>query len=129
MDRPKFALIYEEEVMNIFDCDNYEIANQMARAAFGDDAFAVNTERFGTVIGDKYKNGYFVKEIVTEDGTIEYEDVIYIPSEKEHITELQYKLIKSQEAQITVFEEKMELENKVLLLQELITKLYENTEV
>ena len=37
-----YAMIYEEEVKNVFVCDNYEMANYLARATYGDDAFSVD---------------------------------------------------------------------------------------
>ena len=43
-------------------CDNYEIANQIARVTYGDNAFAVDTTLYSVSIGDDYIDGLFYRE-------------------------------------------------------------------
>ncbi len=120
----KFALVYENEVKNIFICHNYELANQLARASFGNEAFAVETTRYAITIGDKYADGMFYR--ILEDGT--EQRVKYIPTEADNIAELQSKFIQSQLALTETYENKIFLEEKILNLQQTITNLYEKME-
>lgn len=120
----KFALVYENEIKNIFICKNYELANVLARASYGDMAFAVETTRYASAIGDKYENGIFFHRL--EDGSLE--EVMYIPTEKDNITELQLKLLQSQLVITETYENKISLENKILTLQQIIADLYKKME-
>ncbi|WP_051685544.1 hypothetical protein [Clostridium sp. KNHs205] len=57
-----FSLIKDEVVQNIVVCDNFEIANQLARFHYGDDAIAIDTTHFPISIGSMYVDGKFYKE-------------------------------------------------------------------
>ncbi|RKD32204.1 hypothetical protein [Lacrimispora algidixylanolytica] len=124
MQEIKYALIQENQIKNIFLCENYELANQLAKASFGNDAFAVDTTDYLTSIGNKFINGKFY--YLNENGN--QEEAIYLPSEKVIIDELHVKLIKSQLALTDSYEDKMSLENKILKLQQTIANLYEKME-
>jgi predicted DNA-binding protein YlxM (UPF0122 family) len=124
MEEIKFALIYENEVKNVFICENYELANQLAKAGFGDEAFAKETTRYASAIGDKYENGVFYH--ILEDGSLQ--EVAYIPTEKDNIIKLQEKIIQSQLVLTETYENKLSLEDKILTLQQIITDLYEKME-
>ncbi|WP_313072953.1 hypothetical protein [Lacrimispora sp.] len=124
MGEIKFALIYENKVMNVFICENYELANQLARASYGDNAFAIETTRYASEIGDKYENGIFYHKL--EDGS--FKEAMYIPTEKDNIDELRSKLIQSQLVLTETYENKFSLEEKILTLQQIITDLYEKME-
>lgn len=117
----KFALIYENEVKNVFLCENYELANVLARASFGNDAFAVETTQYASQMGDKYENGIFYH--ISEDGT--KKEVRYIPSESERITKLTDSLAIAQLTLLDTYEQKIQLENKLLELETKISKLSE----
>ncbi|GLB26639.1 hypothetical protein LXJ15735_28800 [Lacrimispora xylanolytica] len=119
-----FALIYKNEVKNICICENYELANVLARASHGDSAFAEDTTNYATAIGDKYENGIFYHKL--EDGT--FEEAMYIPTERENIIDLQSKLIQSQLVITETYENKTTLEEKILTLQQIIADLYEKME-
>lgn len=54
-----FAQIYENEIKNIIVCDNYEMANWLSRATYGDSAFSVDCSRYACQIGDIYRDGVF----------------------------------------------------------------------
>jgi hypothetical protein len=68
-----FAQITEGEVKNITVCDDYEMANFLARATYGENAFAVDCLQYPCGIGDKYHDGGFYR--IKDDGSemaIEY---------------------------------------------------------
>ena len=54
-----FAIIQGETIKNDIVCDNYELANQLARDTYGEDAIAVESTQYPISIGDKYINGLF----------------------------------------------------------------------
>lgn len=54
-----FSLIYKDTVQNIIVCDNYELANQIARLQLGNSAYAIDTTHYPLSIGDKHINGVF----------------------------------------------------------------------
>lgn len=55
-----WALICDDTIMNIIDClDGYEMANQLARVCYGDEAIAININQWLCGIGDIYRNGVF----------------------------------------------------------------------
>lgn len=121
----KFALIYENEVKNVFICENYELANVLARASFGDEAFAIDTTYHACSIGDIYERGVFYNKL--SDGTLK--ESPKIPSPEEKISELQVKLESAQSSLILEYEHKVELESKIEQLTNMITGLYEKMEV
>jgi hypothetical protein len=57
-----FSLIQEETIKNIIVADNYEIANQLARMQYGDEAYAVDTTQYPVGIGYKHIDGVFYDE-------------------------------------------------------------------
>jgi hypothetical protein len=54
-----FAQILDNYIKNIIVCDNYELANQLARMAYGDNAVAYECTQYPVSIGDKYIDGVF----------------------------------------------------------------------
>lgn len=54
-----FAIVLNEKVVNDIVCDNYTLANDLARSQYGDKAFAVDSTQYPASIGDYYKNGTF----------------------------------------------------------------------
>ena len=54
-----FAIIQGETIKQDIVCDNYELANQLARSVYGDDAIAVESTQYPISEGDKYIDGYF----------------------------------------------------------------------
>lgn len=84
-----FAMIYQEEVKNVFICDNYELANYIARATYDDTAFAVDCLQYTCSIGCKYVDGIFYQE----DGTI----LNPLPTQEQQVTELNHAMEQSTE--------------------------------
>ena len=69
-----YAQISEGIVQNIMVCDNYELANELTRASYGYDGFAVECNQYPCMIGDKYHDGGFYRYIEGEgiESPIEY---------------------------------------------------------
>lgn len=82
-----FAEISNETVQNVMVCDNYELANYIARCTYGDAAFAVDCLQYPCGIGDKYHDNKFYR--VDEEGNeVEIE---YVPTEEQQVSMLQYE--------------------------------------
>lgn len=80
-----FAQIYEGEVKNVMVCDNYELANWISRATYGNEAFAVDCLQYPCNIGDRYHDGTFYSvDPETEEETL----INYIPTQEQEIQEL-----------------------------------------
>lgn len=120
----KFALIHDNDVKNVFICENYELANQLARASFGAKAFAIDTTRYDTKIGDTYEKGVFYH--ILEDGSLV--EAMFIPTEKDNIATLQSKLIQSQLVLTETYESNITLVEKILTLQQTVADLFEKME-
>ena len=81
-----YAMIDEEgTVQNIMVCDNYEDANQIVRAVYGDNAIAVDCLQYPCQEGDKYHDGKFWH--VEEDGT--ETEIPYVPTQEQQVAVLQ----------------------------------------
>lgn len=80
-----FAQIYEGEVKNIIVCDNYELANWLARATYGPEAFAVDCLQYPCAIGDKYHEGKFVS---VDPKTGEETVILPKPTQEEQVDKL-----------------------------------------
>lgn len=79
-----YAQIQSDEVKNVIICDNYELANYLARATYGQDAFAVDCTQYPCGIGDIYQNGTFYRML--EDHS--KEPVPYIPTPEQQVEQL-----------------------------------------
>lgn len=96
-----YALISDEKVLNICVCDNYEMANHIARAAYGTSAFAVDCLQYPCAIGDSYRAGTFYRK----DSVTGLETAIsYVPTEEEQLAALQEELTNTQLALIELYE-------------------------
>jgi Ser-tRNA(Ala) deacylase AlaX len=79
-----FSYIYENTVMDIRVVSDYETANQLARIAYGDTAFAVDTTLYPLHIGCKYVDGVFYEEdgvTIIERNPTESEEIIALKAE------------------------------------------------
>ena len=94
-----FSLINEDKIKNTIACDNYEVANQIAKITYGDNAFAVDTTLYPVNIGDDYINALFYR-----DGEL----IERNPTEEERIIELNNQLTAAQLALCELYE-KMEV--------------------
>lgn len=57
-----FSLISDNTIQNIVVCDNYELANEIARIHYGVNAYAVDTTHYPLSIGYKHIDGLFYQE-------------------------------------------------------------------
>ena len=55
-----YAEILNKKVKNIMVCNNYEMANILARNTYGQDAVAVECTYWACAIGDTYENNRFI---------------------------------------------------------------------
>lgn len=96
-----YALISEEKVKNVCVCDNYEMANHIARATYGKSAFAVDCMQYPCTIGDTYKSGTFYRK---DSETGEETAIEYVPTNEEQLASLQEELTNTQLALIELYE-------------------------
>ena len=81
-----FAQIYNETVQNLIICQDYEMANYLARAVYGDNAFAVNCLQYPCKLGDKYIEGVFYHvDPETKEKTV----IQYVPTQEQQVQQLQ----------------------------------------
>lgn len=76
-----FAHIFEETIQNVLVCDDYAMANYLAKATYGEEAIAVECNQYRVYKGCKYQNGKFY----LEDGETL---APYIPSQEEEVSAL-----------------------------------------
>lgn len=94
-----FSLINEDVIQNIIVCDDYTVANDLARLTYGEDAIAVDTTLYPVSIGDKFVDSRFYQQDgVTEipRNPTEAEEIARINSENfmltEYIIDLDYRM-------------------------------------
>lgn len=87
-DKYEYALIYDGYIQNIFLCTDYETANQLARASYGNDAFAIDCTQYKCNIGDLFEDNIFY--YLTENG--EKVECKYIPTPEQEIDVLKNEL-------------------------------------
>ena len=83
-------------VANICVCDNYEIANQIARNTYGEGALAVDTTLIPVTMGDTYENGKFFRN---------GEEVPANPTEAEEIRALDKRVTMTESTNQTTYDE------------------------
>ena len=117
-----YALIYNEKVENVCVCDNYEMANYIARATYGNEAFAVDCLQYPCTIGDTYKEGVFYRlnEETGEEFIIEY-----VPTQEQQVQTLNNELTDAQLALCEQYEENLALKQEVTNTQLALCELYE----
>lgn len=88
-----FAQILDNEVNNVIVCENYELANWLARATYGEEAFAVDCLQYSCSLGDQYRDGKFYR--ISEDGA--EREIEYVPTQEQQVHVLNYEAIRSEE--------------------------------
>lgn len=91
-----FAQIYEETVKNVIICNNYELANYLARATYGQEAFAVDCTQYPCGIGDSYREGMFYR--ILDDGTTQ--PVPYVPTAEQQVEQLSWQMEQQDELSV-----------------------------
>ena len=124
-----YAQIFDNTVQNIIVCDNYEMANHLARCAYGDTAFSVDCLQYPCQIGDKYIEGVFYY-IDPEIGI--QTEIKNIPTQEQQVQQLQASKAKLEEeltstqlALTEQYEENLALEEEITNTQIAIIELYE----
>lgn len=126
-----YAQIYKGIVQNTIICEEYELANELSRASYGDGAFAVDCLQYPCQIGDRYHDGIFFRVVEGEEIPIkcvptQEEQVAMLDVEnaalKEQVTSLQLALIEQ-------YEENLTLQEEVTNTQLALVELYEGMEV
>ena len=54
-----WAFIKDNKVVNIIVCDNYALADSLAKSSLGVESFAVEITQIPTSVGDSYIDGVF----------------------------------------------------------------------
>lgn len=81
-----YAMVDKDEIVqNITVGENYEDANRIARAVYGDNAFAVDCLQYPCSIGNIYHDGRFWE--LKEDGT--KAEIDYVPTQEQQVQSLQ----------------------------------------
>lgn len=94
-----YAYIWNETVQNVVVCDNYQLANDIAKGSYGNDAFAVDCLQYPCQIGDKYVDGRFYRVPgVTENGVLVARPMDTTPVDVSKLVEIEYVLTQEQEA-------------------------------
>lgn len=124
-----FAQIFDETVQNVIVCDNYELANYLARAVYGETAFAVDCLQYQCQMGDKYIEGVFYH---VDPETKEQTVIQYMPTQEQQVYQLQSdkkrleeELTSTQIALTEQYEANLALEEEVTNTQIALTELYE----
>lgn len=112
-----YAQISEGIVQNIMVCDDYELANELTRASYGDDGFAVECNQYPCMIGDKYHDGGFYRDIEGEGIEIPIE---YVPTPEQQVEtltvqngNLQKEVTSLQLALVEQYEDNLALQDEV----------------
>lgn len=124
-----YAQIFDETVQNVIVCDNYEMANYLARACYGDSAFSVDCLQYPCQIGDKYINNIFYH---IDPETNKQTQIQYVPTQEQQVQQLQHdkealeeELISAQTALTEQYEKNLSLEEEITDTQIALTQLYE----
>ena len=117
-----YALIADETVQNVCVCDDYEMANFVARASYGDEAFAVDCLQYPCGVGDKYRNGNFY---LVHPETGEETLIKYVPTQEQQVEALNHSLLETELALVEQYEENLQLNSSITNVELAITELYE----
>ena len=124
-----YALISDNIVQNVCVCDNYEMANYIARASYGDEAFAVDCLQYPCGVGFSYHDGnfYYVDAETREETQVEY-----VPTQEEQVFMLQIEADKAKEeltntqlALVESYEENLVLKDEITMTQLALVEIYE----
>lgn len=126
-----FAQIFEGEVKNIMVCENYPMADHLAKCVYGSEAYAVDCLQYRCMIGDLYHDGSFwrIDEETGEEFRLEYvstqeQQVQQLVAEN---AELSSQLTDTQLALAEQYEENLALQEEVTTTQLALAELYESS--
>lgn len=101
--------------------DNYEDANRITRAVYGEDAVAVDCLQYPCGPGDIFRDNRFWR--IQEDGP--EKEVEYVPTAEQQVQILEGQNIELQLALVEQYEENLSLQGEVTSTQLAIADLYE----
>jgi len=84
-----FAFISDRRIRDIVVCDNYDVANSIARNIYGNDGIAIDVSHYNVQIDDVYTDGKFYR-----DG----EEILPNPTVEDMINKLTGETINLEEA-------------------------------
>jgi len=59
----RFAFLNDSNtIQNIIVCDDYSVANEIAKNIYGDDGYAIDVTNYAVGIGDEYRDGNFYRD-------------------------------------------------------------------
>lgn len=83
-----YAKVVDNTIVDVMVCNDYELANRIARATHGDTAIAICIDDYSVGIGDKFHDNQFFT--ISDDGE---ETIINItPSHEEIIVEMKSQI-------------------------------------
>lgn len=124
-NRQTYAMILGEKVLNISLFANYEDANRITRAVYGDAAFAVNCDQYACEEGDLYHDNIFWQ--LEESG--DEKEIPYIPTSEQQIHILNQQITDTESTLIKQFELNQESKKNITDLQLIIAEIFENKEI
>ena len=96
-----FARISEGIVQNVIVCENYELANWLAKQIYGDDAIAIDCLQYPCAAGDIYRDGKLYRK---NPETGEETEIEYVPTQEQQVADLIGELTNTQMALTEIFE-------------------------
>jgi len=124
-----FAQVIKGRIENIVICENYPMADHLAKCIYGPEAYAVDCLQYRCMIGDLHHDNTFwrIDEETGEEVALEY-----IPTQEQQVAsltieneELSSQLTVTQLALTEQYEENLLLQEEVTNTQSALTELYE----
>lgn len=101
--------------------NNYEDANRITRAVYGDDAIAVDCLQYPCGLGDTFRDNRFWR--IQEDGT--EKEIEYVPTAEQQVVTLNRQLLETELALVEQYETNLALQEEVTNTQIAIAEFYE----
>ena len=117
-----YAMIDDTGIVQcVSNFNNYEDANRITRAVYGDDAIAVDCLQYPCSPGDIFRDNRFWR--VQADGT--ETEVEYVPTQEQQVAMLNGQLHETELALVEQYEQNLALQGEVTSTQLAIAELYE----
>ncbi len=124
-----FAQVVKGRIENIVICDNYPMADHLAKCIYGPEAYAVDCLQYRCIIGDLHHDNSFWR---IDEETGEEVELEYVPTQEQQVQqlvaeneELATQLTDTQLALTGQYEENLALQEEVTNTQIALTELYE----
>ena len=120
-----FAQISEGIVQNVIVCDNYELANWLAKQIYGDEAIAIDCLQYPCAAGDIYRDGRLYRK---NPETGEETEIEYVPTQEQQVAILTDELTGAQLALAEQCEENTNLQEQLTNTQLALAEIFEGME-